>query len=141
MSVCVVDIDGVGMDIGAHHGIKAPDATDYVKVGELLLVHQLLDGGFEKQLHAAHFDHLLQVFVYPMALSEKVLVQLVHYVGDRPFEVMVQEPGEHDHGCDDRDGKYQEDFKKVGFYDSQFCHRCTEVYHVLFWRDNKTGGV
>ncbi len=110
------------MDVGAHHGIEAPDAGDHLEVGQLPLVHEFLYRGFEEEFHPADLDHFLQVVVDPMVFCKELLVQGVDHAGGGAFEVDVEKVGEHDNRSEDGNGEDQENFQKVCLEDSQFQH-------------------
>ena len=111
----VVDIDGMNVHPRAHDGVETPYPRHFVEVFQVPTVHEVLDRRLQEQLHAADADHFLEVFVHPAVFREELPVQPARHGRGELLEMVVEEPGEHQNGDDDRSCQQQEDLGKIGF--------------------------
>jgi hypothetical protein len=105
------------MQIRTHHRIESTYAGHYLEIGQILTIHERLHRWLEEQFHPADLDHFLQVVVDAVGFGEELLVQRVDHHCGGTFEVCVEKPRERDNRRKNRDGEYQQNFKKVGLED------------------------
>lgn len=90
------------MNISAHNGIEPSDTSHYLKIGQVIAIHEILYRRFKKKFHATDFNNLLEIDIYAVGFSQKILVQLIHHSGSRTLKVKVEKPRKHnnrDNNC------------------------------------------